>query len=136
MSTPESFEPVRELDEDFLQRLKSWMRQHWAVVLPIVPIVVAVIRILMESQGDDATFRVLLSTVNVVTLLLGTIVPSAPFIVILFLAWLWGGEVSRPRELLDRVVAGLLTGRNSRDGFAVPAACRWLGVGRSRHYVL
>lgn len=55
--------------------MRVWFRENVTWVLGIVPLVYASIRIVLVSQGDRATIATLLSNLNILSLILGTILP-------------------------------------------------------------
>jgi hypothetical protein len=56
-----------------------------AVLIAIVPVVVAAVRIWLFSGGDTAVFLTLLRTLNIPAVLIGTIIVAVPFVIILML---------------------------------------------------
>lgn len=65
-------------------------RPRWVdvgVILAVTPILLAAIRVLLFSGGDPALFRVLVQTLNVPTVLLGTAIAILPVAALYPLVW-------------------------------------------------
>lgn len=84
--------------------LKDSGRPRWldfGLLIAVVPIVLAAARIVLYSGGDPVLMRVLIETLNVTTLLLGTILPMLPLLFWLALQPLIA-DASLTRQLLTK----------------------------------
>ena len=57
------------------------------ILIPAVPAVVALFKLLRVAQGDDATLKTLLSTLDVPAAFLGSLAPALPLICVVFFAF-------------------------------------------------
>ncbi|WP_029151241.1 hypothetical protein [Microbacterium indicum] len=58
---------------------RAWT--HAAILIAILPVVVAAIRVMLYSGGDPVVMKTLVETLNILTLLLGTFLPLLPLLV-------------------------------------------------------
>ncbi|WP_127793758.1 hypothetical protein [Agromyces sp. LHK192] len=70
---------------------------HAAAIIAALPFVIAGVRVLLYSGGDPVVLKTLIETLNITTLLLGTLLPILPAFVLFFLQALafGGGLFSR-----------------------------------------
>lgn len=82
-----TLEPAPVSDLGRVPTLAGFIREHLTWVLGLVPFAVAAINLLVLSGGNPQTFGYLLQSLNIVSLLLGVVIPLIPLIII------WGALV-------------------------------------------
>lgn len=87
------------------QPLGSW-RDHIGLILTLFPIMAAVVRIFVVSYGDSATLAVLVRTLNVTSVVVGTFAQLVPYVsaIAAYACWV---RVINISESPDRRMIGL-----------------------------